>query len=77
MSRMSVLDRVKKELRKYASKERAEISKRFFRTGKGEYGEGDVFIGVTTPNMRIIAKKYADLPLKDIEKLLSSKIHEE
>ena len=52
------------------------ISK-FFKAGWGEYAEGDKFIGVSVPNCRIIAKKYSDLPLSEIQKLIRSEIHEE
>jgi 3-methyladenine DNA glycosylase AlkD len=70
-------ENVKKDLRKVASKEKAKVLAGFFKTGKGEYGEGDIFLGVTVPKSRIIAKKYADLSLAEIKKLLSSEIHEE
>jgi 3-methyladenine DNA glycosylase AlkD len=65
-----------RELEKNSSKEKAEISKRFFKTGKGEYGEGDEFIGLTMPQQRAIAKKYLNLSLGKIQELLKSKIHE-
>jgi 3-methyladenine DNA glycosylase AlkD len=64
------------ELQKYSNKSRAEHSQRFFRTGKGEYGEGDVFIGVTVPNQRKVAKKYIDITFSELSKLLHSKTHE-
>ncbi len=67
---------IQKELEIKSSKERARVSQSFFKTGKGQYGEGDIFIGVTVPEQRKIAKKYALASLKDIELLLKSTIHE-
>lgn len=68
---------LREELRKHADNKRAVHSKRFFKTGRGEYGYGDVFLGLTVPLQREIAKKYYDLTLTDVLKLLKSKIHEE
>lgn len=68
---------VKKELKKIANKKIAEHSQRFFKTGKGEYGAGDVFIGVRVPDQRKIAKKFTEIPMKDVTELVKSKIHEE
>lgn len=53
------------------------MSASFFKTGKGEYGEGDVFLGLTVPQSRSIVKKHGTLPLSSIEVLLASKYHEE
>jgi len=64
------------DFQKLRNPQKAKILSRFFKTGKGEYGEGDIFLGITVPQTRAIAKKYTHLNLKDLEKLLSSKIHE-
>jgi len=71
-----MLEKLKKELQKNSSKEKAEIYSKFFKTQKGEYGEGDIFIGLTVPKQREIAKKYSNLSLSKIQQLLKSKIHE-
>jgi 3-methyladenine DNA glycosylase AlkD len=63
-------------LQRLASKERAAGNVRFFKTGKGEYGEGDMFIGVTVPNTRKVAKKFSALSMGEVKKLLASKLHE-
>ena len=67
---------VQSDLQKFADKKRAELLQRFFKTGKGEYGEGDVFIGLTVPQVRLVAKKYRDLSFSEIESLLKNNIHE-
>jgi 3-methyladenine DNA glycosylase AlkD len=67
---------IKREIDALADPERAAGMQRFFKTGPGEYGEGDVFAGVTVPPLRAIAKGYRELPLPEIEKLLASRIHE-
>lgn len=68
---------VQRALRSLASPKRAVGSAWFFKCGKGEYGEGDRFIGVTVPQQRAVAKKFAALPLPQAVKLLRSKIHED
>jgi 3-methyladenine DNA glycosylase AlkD len=68
---------VREKLRKSASRKDAEILQRFFKTGPGEYGEGDVFIGVRVPRIRQLVKAHADLPMKEVRLLLKSRIHEE
>ena len=71
------LDQIKSDLKKLANPEKVPIYQNFFKTNKGQYGEGDIFIGVTVPNTRTIAKKYKDIDFNLIKQLLSSKIHEE
>ena len=66
-----------KVLREQADPDYAIHSQRFFKTGKGEYGEGDKFLGLRVPLLRKITKKYSELSLIEITKLLKSSYHEE
>ncbi len=70
------LQKIQEDMKNLASPEKAKLLQRFFKTGKGEYGEGDIFLGVMVPQQRKIAKKYKDLALSEIQELLNSKIHE-
>ncbi len=67
---------VKKALAAAADPGKAAFFPRFFKAGKGEYAEGDKFMGVTVPQMRVVAKRFSDLPLSVIEKLLADPWHE-
>ena len=69
-------EQVKTELNALGSLEKAAHLSRFFKTGLGQYGEGDRFIGVRVPEQRCIAKRYRELSLKQIDQLLTSPIHE-
>ena len=70
------LDELKQDLNALGNSKRAEASKWFFKTGKGEYGEGDVFLGVSVGDQRKIAKKYKDLSFDVLQHLLDSQYHE-
>jgi 3-methyladenine DNA glycosylase AlkD len=65
------------ELRKLAKPEKIPIYKNFFKTGKGEYGEGDEFIGVTVPDSRKVAKANVDISYEDLVHIIKSRIHED
>jgi len=71
-----MLQQLKKDLQYLANPEKAKILQRFFKTGKGEYGEGDLFLGITVPEQRKLAKKYYALSQKELQRLLSSSYHE-
>lgn len=73
---MSSASIVRNELRALANPRKAIDLQRFFKTGPGDYAEGDTFLGIVVPKTRVIAKKYADLPLVEIKKLTQSDYHE-
>jgi 3-methyladenine DNA glycosylase AlkD len=68
---------IQKRLKKLGNKKHAAISQKFFKTGPGEYGEGDIFIGVRVPVLRGLVKEYPDVSVEDAALLLHSQIHEE
>ncbi|MBW1744377.1 MAG: DNA alkylation repair protein [Deltaproteobacteria bacterium] len=71
------IDKIRTKLRKLGTKERAQVSQRFFKTGPGEYGEGDIFLGIKVPELRKLAREYQDIPLPVVRQLLKSAVHEE
>ncbi|NUM25282.1 MAG: DNA alkylation repair protein [Candidatus Buchananbacteria bacterium] len=73
---MSGLAGFTKELSALADKKQAQVLQGFFKTGPGQYGEGDIFLGIKVPRTRLIAKKYLQLSLSEIQSLLNSSIHE-
>jgi 3-methyladenine DNA glycosylase AlkD len=74
---MSGLAELKKQLQATADPEKAAFFPRFFKSGPGEYGEGDKFLGITVPKQRAIAKQFKDLSITQTEKLVMSPWHEE
>ena len=71
------IQNLRNDLHKYKNSAKAKILSRFFKSGKGEYGAGDKFLGITVPDSRSVAKQYLKLPLKEVTILLQSKWHEE
>jgi len=67
----------KRALRRYADPVRAKHALRFFKTGPGEYGAGDRFIGAKVPEIRLVCREFRTLPLAEVRKLLKSAVHEE
>jgi len=72
-----ILKRLKKELKGKADKEQAKLLARFFKTGPGEYGHGDKFLGIKVPILRQLAKQYIQLDFLELQELLLSNYHEE
>jgi len=71
------LNEIRKEIHKQKNSSQAVILQKFFKTGKGEYGEGDVFYGIKVPVQRKIVKSFKDLSLDDIKIIIHSLVHEE
>ncbi|MCU1231900.1 MAG: alkylation repair enzyme [Acidobacteria bacterium] len=66
-----------RRLRDFASEERAAVNRRFFKTGAGQYGEGDQFLGVSVPNLRTVVREFRSLAVEELLPLLHSSWHEE
>lgn len=71
------LEEARRELRKFANKKKAKVLQGFFKTGPGEYAEGEIFLGVGVPDIRQVCAKARNLSIKDVLGLLKSPIHEE
>jgi len=68
---------IQQKLRKLANKEKSKILQGFFKTGPGQYGEGDVFLGITVPKLRKLAKECQETSVADAITLLQSEVHEQ
>jgi len=71
------LKELRKEIKTLSSPEVSKTMQWFFKTGKGEYGEGDVFVGLKVPTQRKLAREFKDLALIELKVLLNSPVHEE
>ncbi len=74
---MNTTNSIHTDLKNAGNPEKALVLQRFFKTSPGQYGEGDIFLGIAVPQLRQIAKKHPHLNAKEIKELLSSKLHEE
>jgi 3-methyladenine DNA glycosylase AlkD len=72
-----ILNTIRNELKGLSDSSYAAVSRRFFKTGPGDYGEGDRFIGVRVPALRRLSKKYSPFPCELSARLLKSPVHEE
>lgn len=70
------MSKITDDLQAIASSQRAETSALFFKTGKGQYGEGDIFIGVSNPDLRAVCKRYLSLKFDKLQELLDNEVHE-
>jgi 3-methyladenine DNA glycosylase AlkD len=74
---VTIVQEIRARLQSLGTKERAKVSQSFFKTGPGEYGEGDIFLGVTVSEVRQLVTEYQATTLGEITQLLRSTIHEE
>ena len=72
-----MIQNIIRELKNFGSPERAKHSLRFFKTGPGQYGEGDFFLGIPVPRLRKLCRDWGDMALREVEALLKSSVHEE
>jgi len=68
---------LKNVLKEKANPEKVEVLQKFFKTSKGEYGEGDVFLGIPVPRIRKVAREFKNISLGEVQEYLNSEIHEE
>ena len=68
---------MRKAIKEAGNPTKAKLMQGFFKTDVGQYGEGDIFMGLTNPQCRTIAKKYSGTTYNQLEEMLKSKIHEE
>ncbi len=73
---MTTAEKITKQLKALGNKTAAEHAQRFFKTGPGQYGEGDLFLGIRVPVLRKLAKEHRDISLDDAVELLQSPFHE-
>ncbi|MDA3840293.1 MAG: DNA alkylation repair protein [Patescibacteria group bacterium] len=73
---MTTVSSLKEELKKLSNPKTKKVVENFFKTAVGEYGEGDIFLGIKTPDLRKTAKKYADLSFPELQELFDSEIHD-
>lgn len=73
---MTTAEKIEKQLKALGNKTAAEHAQRFFKTGPGEYGEGDLFLGITVPVLRKLAKEHRGIALDEAVELLQSPLHE-
>ena len=73
---MLTKDKLLNDLKRLSDKKQAKILQRFFKTGPGEYGAGDIFWGIKVPKIREVVSRYTQLGFQDIEKLMRNPVHE-